>query len=184
MRCERATALSRYLIGLIGSAYQTHAAQMLERTLDDSANKRLVVPEAFLTADALAVLLHNIFDGLVIYPAMIAAHLSAELPFIATEDILMAAVAAGGDRQQLHERIREHSQAAGQDIKQHGRANDLLDRLKADPAFAHVKWPDLLDPRRYIGLAPHQTREYLRKTARPALKRLDLGPAPAASLRV
>jgi adenylosuccinate lyase len=106
------------------------------------------------------------------------------LPFIATEDILMAAAAAGGDRQQLHERIREHSQSAGQGVKQHGRANDLLERLKADPAFAQVKWPGLLNPRRYVGLAPQQTREYLKKVVAPAFKALDLGHVPTATLHV
>lgn len=184
MRCERATSLARYLISLISSAYHTHAAQMLERTLDDSASKRLVVPEAFLTADALAILLNNIFDGLVVYPAMIEAHLAAELPFIASEEILMAAVAGGGDRQQLHERLREHSQAAGEGVKQLGRPNDLLERLKADPAFVHVKWSGLLNPQRYVGLAPQQTREYLKRILGPALKGLDLGPAPSAELHV
>lgn len=171
MRCERATGLARYLVSLATSPPMTLAAQIFERTLDDSSNKRLVMPEAFLTADALAVLLHNICNGLVVYPAMIAKHVEAELPFIATEDILMDAVALGGDRQELHERIRGHAQAAGQEVKQYGRPNDLVTRLQADPAFDGVRWDRLLDPRRYTGLAAHQTRDYLRKVVRPLLKR-------------
>ena len=173
MRCERATGLARYLMSLATSPFMTHAAQMFERTLDDSSNKRLVFPEAFLAADALAILLENIFDGLVVYPATIEAHIAAELPFIASEDILMAAVAAGGDRQDLHERIRVHSQAAGDEVKQFGRPNDLVARLQADPAFAAVKWTKLLDPASYVGLAPRQTRAFLHKHVRPQLARIE-----------
>ncbi len=172
MRCERATGLARFLISLSSSPLMTHGAQMFERTLDDSSNKRLVFPEAFLTADALLILLHSIFDGLVVYPATIAARLEAELPFIATEDILMEAVKRGGDRQQLHERIRQHAQKAGEQVKKHAKPNDLIDRLKADPAFAKINWSRALDAKRYVGLAPQQTREYLRKYVHPLLKRL------------
>lgn len=184
MRCERATGLARYLISLVASAYQTHAAQMLERTLDDSSTKRIVMPEAFLCADALAVLLESIFRGLVVYPEMIAARITAELPFIATEEMLMAAVEAGGDRQALHERLRRHSQAAGEQVKRHGRPNDLLERLGADEAFAGVEWSKVLDARRYVGLAPQQTRDFLRRVVTPALKRYDLGAAPPAEIIV
>ncbi len=171
MRCERATGLARYLVSLASSPLMTLGAQALERTLDDSSNKRLVIPDAFLTADALAILLHNILDGLVVYPATIRAHVQAELPFIATEEILMEAVARGGDRQDLHERIRQHAQQAGEQIKQHGRPNDLLERLKADPAFAKIKWSSVLDLRRYVGLAPQQTRAYLRTHVRGLVRR-------------
>lgn len=171
MRCERATGLARYLVSLASSPLMTLGAQALERTLDDSSNKRLVIPEAFLTADALAVLLHNILDGLVVYPATIAARLEAELPFIATEEILLEAAARGGDRQELHERIRRHAQLAGQQVKQHGKPNDLLARLRADPAFSKVHWSRALDPRRYVGLAAEQTRTYLRTHVRPLLAR-------------
>lgn len=163
MRCERATGLARYLVSLSTSAPMTHAAQMLERTLDDSSNKRLVFPDAFLTADALAILLDSIFDGLVVYPATIAARIQAELPFIASEDILMAATALGADRQELHERIRRHAQAAGERVKKHGKANDLIERLRGDAAFAGIDWTGVLDAQRYIGLAPQQTRAFLRK---------------------
>lgn len=171
MRCERATGLARYLLSLASSPPHTLAAQVLERTLDDSSNKRLVVPEAFLTADALTVLLHSIFNGLVVYPAMIRAHIAAELPFIATEPVLLAAAAAGGDRQALHERIRRHAREAARQVKQHGRPNDLIARLRADPAFAAVNWNRVLDPRRYVGLAPQQVRAYLRTHVRPLLTR-------------
>ena len=158
---------------LTQSAQQTLAAQMLERTLDDSSNKRIVIPEAFLTADALAVILFSVVDGLVVYPEMIRARVESELPFIATEDILMEAVAKGGDRQDLHERIRQHSQAAAEQIKLHGKPNDLIERLKSDPAFAKVKWSKMLDPKRYVGLAPQQTRDFLKKYVAPALDRFD-----------
>jgi adenylosuccinate lyase len=169
MRCERATGLARYLISLASSPLMTLGAQALERTLDDSSNKRLVIPEAFLTADALVVLLHSILDGLVVYPATIAAHIQAELPFIASEEILMDAAAKGGDRQELHERIRQHAQQAGAQVKKYGRPNDLLQRLKADPAFAKVKWNKVLDAKRHVGLAPQQTREYIHTHIRPLL---------------
>jgi adenylosuccinate lyase len=184
MRCERATGLARYLLSLATSPPMTLAAQMFERTLDDSSNKRLVVPEAFLAADALAILLRNILDGLVVYPAMIETHLAAELPFIATEDILMAAVARGGDRQALHERIRQHAQRAGMQLKYCGTPSDLLDRLKADPEFAGLEWPKVLDPQRYVGLAPQQTREYLRTVVRPLLARAARPIRRAENLRV
>jgi len=172
MRCERATGLARFLISLSTSPLMTHGAQMFERTLDDSSNKRLVFPEAFLTADALLILLHSIFDGLVVYPATIAARVNAELPFIASEDILMEAVARGGDRQELHERIRQHAQKAGEQVKKHAKPNDLIDRLKSDPAFAKINWSRVLDAKRYVGLAPHQTRDYVKKHVRPLLKRV------------
>lgn len=184
MRCERATGLARYLISLATSPLMTHAAQMFERTLDDSSNKRLVFPEAFLTADALAILLHNIFDGLVVYPATIAAHIAAELPFIATEDILMEAVARGGDRQQLHECIRQHAQRAGQQVKEYGRPNDLIERLRADPVFRGLNWSRVLDARRYVGLAPRQTRAYLRRHVRPLLARYPTHTGKQPELRV
>ncbi len=180
MRCERATGLARYLISLATSPPMTLGAQMLERTLDDSSNKRLVIPEVFLTADALVVLLHNILDGLVVYPAMIAARVEAELPFIATEDILLAAAARGGDRQELHERLRRHAQEAGTQVKRSGRPNDLVERLQADPAFARVNWSRMLDAKRHVGLAPRQTREYLQAHVYPRLRRLNVrGTRPA-----
>lgn len=172
MRSERATGLARYLISLAQSPYQTLAAQMFERTLDDSSNKRLVVPEAFLTADALTILLRSISDGLVVYPAMIGARLDAELPFIATEDIMMAAAKSGGDRQELHERIRQHSLAAAAEIKQHGKPNDLIERLQKDDAFKGVDWNDVLDPAKYVGLSAEQTRAFVADVVDPLLEEM------------
>lgn len=164
--CERATGLARFVLSLATSPTMTLAAQMFERTLDDSSNKRLVFPEAFLACDAIASLLLHVFDGLVVYPATIAAHVAAELPFIATEDILMEATRRGGDRQELHERIRRHAQEAGRRVKQSAQPNDLLDRLKADPALRGIRWARVLDARRYVGLAPQQTRAFVRHVRR------------------
>ncbi len=178
MRSERATGLARYLMSIAQSPFQTLASQMMERTLDDSSNKRLVVPEAFLLADALAVLLYSICDGLVVYPQTIRARVMAELPFIATEDILMEAVKAGGDRQVLHERIRQHSQAAAAEVKQHGRPNDLIERLRQDAAFADVRLDRALQPERYVGLAPQQTRSFIKKHVSPLLEKRDAAAAP------
>ncbi len=184
MRCERATGLSRYLLSLSTSPPMTLAAQAFERTLDDSSNKRLVIPESFLAADAIAVLLQNILGGLIVYPRVIAAHIAAELPFIVTEDILMDAVARGADRQAVHERLRVHSREAGRQVKELGRPNDLVERLQADPAFRGIRWKALLDPLHHVGLAPQQARTYLRDHVRPLLKRLEREKAPRHDLRV
>jgi adenylosuccinate lyase len=146
---------------IAASPLHTAAEQWLERTLDDSANKRLAMGEAFLTADAILLITLNVARGLVVYPAVIAAGVQAELPFMATENVLMAAVAAGGDRQELHERIRVHSMAAGEQVKLHGKGNDLIDRLKADPAFAAVDIDALLRPADFIGRAAQQVDEFL-----------------------
>lgn len=170
--CERATGIARLLLSLATSPPMTQAAQMLERTLDDSSNKRIVVPDAFLAADALGVLMYHIFDGLVVYPATIAARIAAELPFIASEDILMEAAARGGDRQELHEKIRVHAQMAGREVKERGKSNDLIQRLQNDPAFAQIRFERLLDPRRYVGLAPQQTRAFLKNAVRDALRKV------------
>ena len=184
MRCERATGLARYLISMVSSTFNTLAAQMFERTLDDSANKRLVIPEAFLAADAIAVLLQNICGGLVVYPETIATHVDAELPFIASEEILLAGVAAGGDRQVLHERIRMHSRAAADKVKRHGQPNDLFERLQTDPAFRKIRWTRLLDANRHVGLAPQQTRVFLKNVIAPALEAFELKHVPPAKVRV
>ncbi|MCH8804619.1 MAG: adenylosuccinate lyase, partial [Planctomycetes bacterium] len=152
------------------------AAIVLLRTTGD--------PEAFLTADALLILARSVIDGLVVYPAQIAARIDAELPFIASEPILMAAAARGGDRQALHERIRKHSRAAAERVKGRGEPNDLIERLKADPAFARVGWQKVLDARRYVGLAPQQTRAYLRRHVRPLLARHTGREAAEVELRV
>ncbi len=167
MRCERICGLARFLISLQSSTAMTAATQWLERTLDDSANRRLVLPQAFLTADAVLILCQNITEGLVVYPKVIERHLRAELPFMATENILMAAVAAGGDRQELHERIRQHSQAAATVIKEQGGENDLIARLAADPAFAAVNFREVCDPRTFVGRAPEQVDEFIHDIVEP-----------------
>jgi adenylosuccinate lyase len=161
MRCERATALARWLMDISVSPLHTAAEQWFERTLDDSANKRLALPEAFLTTDAILRITLNVARGMVVYPAMVGAHVQAELPFMATENILMAAVQAGGDRQELHEIIRTHSQAAATEVKMHGKPNDLLERLKADAAFAGIDVDGILDPSAFVGRAPEQVDEFL-----------------------
>ena len=170
MRSERMTGLARVLISLAPAAAATAAEQWLERTLDDSAARRIVLGEGFLAADAILRLYQNIVEGLVVYPKMIARHIAAELPFMATENILMAAVKAGGDRQTLHEAIRQHSQDAAYQVKIEGRENDLLERLKGDPAFAKVDIDAELDPPRFIGRAPQQVGEFLREHVAPILE--------------
>ena len=171
MRSERVCGLARYLMSLQTSTAATAAVQWMERTLDDSANRRLVIPQAFLAADAILILLQNITAGLVVYPQVIAANLDEELPFMATENVLMAAVQAGGDRQELHERIRRHSQDAAQRVKQEGRANDLLDRLQNDSAFAKVDFASVLNPQHFIGRAPEQVDEFLAEIVAPIRQR-------------
>src|SRR5439155_1522424 len=161
MRSERACGLARFLISLQSSTAATAAVQWMERTLDDSANRRLVIPQAFLAADAILILLQNITAGLVVYPKTIAANLAEELPFMATENILMAAVKAGGDRQDLHERIRRHSQGAAKQVKQEGKPNDLLTRLKKDDAFAKCDIVGALDPMLYVGRSVQQVDEFV-----------------------
>jgi adenylosuccinate lyase len=148
MRSERVCSLARHLIGLPQGAAHTAANQWFERTLDDSAIRRIAIPEAFLTADVLLTTLINVSDGLHVWPAVIRAHIDKELPFMATEVILMHCVKAGGDRQLLHEGIRQHSMDAGKRVKEEGAANDLLSRIAADPLFSavHSRLEQLLDP--------------------------------------
>ncbi len=182
MRSERICALARFAMNLAGNAAETHATQWMERTLDDSANRRLVIPQAFLAIDAILILYQNVATGLVVYPQVIAKHLREELPFMATENILMAAVAAGGDRQTLHERIRQHSQAAAAVVKQQGGANDLITRLKADPAFAGANVEAAIDPAGLVGRSREQVDEFVAEVVAPVRKRYD---APtAAEVRV
>lgn len=171
MRCERATALARFLISLSSSPQMTAAGQWLERTLDDSANRRIVIPEAFLAADGILEILINVSSGLVVYPNVIASHIAAELPFMATENILMAAVKTGGNRQKLHEKIRVHSHAAAAQVKKFGKPNDLIERLKNDLAFAKVDFKKVLNPNDYVGRAPQQVDEFITKIVKPALKK-------------
>jgi adenylosuccinate lyase len=173
MRCERATGLSRFVISLSTSPLQTAAEQWFERTLDDSANKRLAIPEAFLATDGCLQIVVNVARGLVVYPKTIEAQVMAELPFMATEEVLMAAVRAGGDRQELHERIRRHSIDAAEVVKEHGRPNDLIERLKADPEFAArgVDLSDVMNPTRFVGRAAQQVDQFLRDVVAPVRAR-------------
>jgi adenylosuccinate lyase len=175
MRCERTTALSRFVLSLASSPLMTASEQWLERTLDDSANKRIVIPEAFLAVDGILEILINVTDGLVIYPKVIAARIEAELPFMATENILMAGVKAGGSRQELHEKIRLHSHAAAAQVKRFGRPNDLIGRLKADVAFRKVDFEKVLDPKSYIGRAPQQVDEFIRSVVTPICRKYRKG---------
>ncbi len=171
MRSERMCSLARFAMNLPANLAQTVATQWLERTLDDSANRRLVLPQAFLAIDAVLILYRNIVDGMVVYPKVIEKHLAEELPFMATEEILMAGVQAGGDRQELHELIRVHSQSAGQQVKEFGRVNDLLERLKADSAFASVDLGNALDARRFVGRAPEQVDTFIANIVEPIRQR-------------
>src|SRR5689334_8594849 len=183
MRCERVCGLARFIVSLQSSAAATAAVQWMERTLDDSANRRLVIPQAFLAADAILLLLQNITAGLVVYPRVIAANLDQELPFMATENILMAAVQSGGDRQELHERIRRHSQEAAQRVKQDGQPNDLIQRLSADPAFGKVDIESALNAQHFVGRAPQQVDEFLSEVVEPIQSRYRTSAALAAEVK-
>ena len=167
MRCERATGLARFVMNLAPNALDTAATQWLERTLDDSANRRLSLPESFLALDGCLDLLHNVAGGLVVHGATVRANLLAELPFLATENLMMAAVRLGRDRQEVHEAIRRHAQAAGARVKDEGQPNDLLDRLRDEPLLAGVDLDAGLDPARYVGLAPRQVDVFLETIAGP-----------------
>ena len=171
MRCERMTALSRYLIANVQNGYMTAAEQWLERTLDDSANRRVSLSEGFLCADAVLALYLNVASGLVVNERVIERNLRDELPFMATENLLMDAVRAGGDRQKLHEKIRRYSLEASRRIKQEGQPGDLLEALAADPDFplTQERIDSLLRPELYIGCAGAQTRDFLRETVAPLL---------------
>ena len=184
MRCERICSLARYVMSQETAASSTAATQWLERTLDDSAIRRLTIPQSFLAAEAVLILCQNVTGGLVVYPKVIANNLAAELPFMASENILLAAVEAGGDRQQLHERIRRHSQAAGAAVKQEGRANDLLQRLAADPAFAKVDIQAETDPAKFVGRAPEQVDEFLAEVIGPIREKYPEALETAAEVQV
>ena len=173
MRSERIASLSRYLLADALNPAVTSSVQWFERTLDDSANKRLSVPEGFLAADGILDLVANVAGGLVVYPKVIRKHLMAELPFMATENIMMDAVKAGGDRQELHERIRVLSMEAGRHVKEEGGENNLLDLIAADGAFSLTReeLEKSMDPARYVGRAPYQTETYLREVVRPLLEK-------------
>jgi len=172
MRSERICSLARFVISLPANAAATAATQWFERTLDDSANRRIVIPEAFLATDAILTIAANVAGGLVVNPKMVAANLDRELPFMATENILMEAVKAGGSRQELHERIRRHAMAAAKRVKG-GRENDLLERITNDPAFARVKTKvgALANVKKFTGLAATQTSEFVANHAMPAIRK-------------
>jgi adenylosuccinate lyase len=185
MRSERICALARHAVILVLDPAFTAATQWFERTLDDSANKRLSVPEAYLTLDAILLLMHNVAAGMEVFPEMIRRRLQEELPFMATENLLMRAVRAGGDRQELHERIRRHSLAAARRVKEGG-PNDLLDRLAGDAAFGvgRAELEEELRPERYVGLAPRQVERFLEEWVDPVLRDAGLRSQPAPELRV
>jgi adenylosuccinate lyase len=184
MRCERATGLARFVISLASSPLMTAAEQWFERTLDDSSNKRLSIPEAFLAIDGALLIVVNVARGLEVYPKTIEAAVNAELPFMATEEILMAAVRAGGDRQDQHERIRRHSLAAAEQVKAHGKPNDLIDRLKSDPAFAKVNFAELMNPLRFTGRAAQQVEQFVQGVAQPIRLRYATSLNQDATLKV
>jgi adenylosuccinate lyase len=167
MRCERTTGLARLVLSLASSPAMTAAEQWLERTLDDSSNRRISIAEAFLATDGILEIMINVASGMVVYPKVIAARVMSELPFMATENIMMAGVQAGGNRQDLHEKIRVYSHEAAAQVKQHGKENDLLDRLKADPAFARVDLKKVMNPKDYIGRAPQQVDEFIAEVVAP-----------------
>lgn len=171
MRSERCCALGRHLMTIAANALQTHSVQWLERTLDDSANRRLTLSEAFLTADAALLTLINITQGLVVYPKVIERRINEELPFMASENIIMAMVRKGGDRQECHEKIRVLSQAAGNKVKQEGGQNDLIERVIADSYFAPIldELQHILDPKTFTGRAAQQVSEFLEEEVKPIL---------------
>lgn len=173
MRSERISSLARYVMADVMNPTITAATQWFERTLDDSANKRISVAEAFLATDAILELYINVTDGMVVYPKMIEKHLMSELPFMATENIMMEAVKHGGDRQELHERIRVHSMAAGKIVKQDGGENDLLQRIADDPAFGVTldQLKAVMKPELYVGRAPQQTEEFVEIFIKPVTEK-------------
>ena len=171
MRSERICSLARYVMSLPTNAANTAATQWMERTLDDSANRRLVMAQSFLSIDAILEIFMNVVDGIVVYDKIIEKHIMAELPFMSTEVILMECVKAGGNRQELHERIRVHSMDAAMQVKKFGKDNDLIERIKSDPAFAAIsdKIDSILNPVNFIGRAKEQTIEYVNEVIKPIL---------------
>lgn len=186
MRSERIASLARYvMVDSLNPAF-TEAGQWFERTLDDSANKRLSVPEAFLAVDGILNLYENVAGGLVVYPKVIRQHLLRELPFMATENIMMDAVKRGADRQQMHERIRVHSMAAAKIIKEEGGENDLLERIAADPLFgiSAEELKGIVSPEKFVGRAPQQTEEFLHEVLKPVLQKYNNIPGDSVEINV
>lgn len=186
MRSERAASLARFVMNCAGNAADTASTQWFERTLDDSANRRIVLPQAFMAADGMLDICRNVSTGLVVHEKVITQHIMNEIPFMATENILMEAVKKGGDRQELHEKIREYSMAAGSRVKNEGLDNDLLERIAGDDAFGltldHIK--DLLKPGDYIGRAAEQTQELVEEYIMPIFKKYSGDIGGEAELRV
>lgn len=176
MRSERISSLARYVIVDTLNPAITASTQWFERSLDDSANKRISIPEGFLAIDSILNIYINIADGMVVYPKVVEKHLMEELPFMATENIMMEAVKRGGDRQELHERIRVHSMEAGRQVKIHGNKNDLIERIAADSIFGLTleELKSVLEPKNYIGRAPEQVEDFLRDYVRPVLHRNEI----------
>jgi adenylosuccinate lyase len=176
MRCERINSLARYVVAVTDTSAQTASVQWLERSLDDSAIRRIAIPESFLAIDGILILLENVAEGIVVWPRVIERNMKAQLPFLATEEILMAGVRAGGDRQDLHERVRVHSREAARQIKEEGKPNPLLELIAADPAFAAIQaqLPDLLDPSRFIGRCPEQVDAFLTDEVEPRLAGVEI----------
>jgi len=173
MRSERICSLARYVISIEQNAAHTHSNQWFERSLDDSANRRLSIPESFLATDIILRTAINIVDGLQVWPLVIKKHIDAELPFMATENLIMEGVKAGGDRQELHEVIRTHSMDASKVVKAEGKDNDLLDRIRNDIVFEKIKdrIDDILDPKNFVGRAPKQVEEFIKEEIDPILKK-------------
>ena len=186
MRSERISSLAKFVIALQQSTAMTAATQWFERTLDDSANKRLSLPQAFLAIDAILIIWKNVLDGLVVYPKMIEKRIMSELPFMSTEYIIMDCVKNGGDRQELHERIRVHSMEAGKMVKIEGKENDLIERILNDKYFNLDKdrLLEILSPKNFIGFAPEQTEEFVNVEVKPILERYSDKLGMEAALRV
>lgn len=186
MRSERISSLAKFVIALQQSTAMTASTQWFERTLDDSANKRLSLPQAFLAVDAILIIWKNVLDGLVVYPKMIEKRIMSELPFMSTEYIIMECVKNGGDRQELHERIRVHSMEAGKNVKVEGKDNDLIDRIINDKYFNLDKERllEILDPKNFIGFAPEQTEEFVNIEVKPILEKYSNRLGMKATLKV
>ena len=183
MRCERACGMARFVMTLAAAPLQTASVQWLERTLDDSSNRRLVLPEAFLALDGALDVMRNVAEGLIVRPAIVEARLRAELPFMATEDIMMAAVKQGADRQEAHEAVRQHAMAAADRVKA-GEDNDLLARLGKDPLFAGIDLSDVLNPTRYTGTCPEQVGRFITAVADPVRQRWQSRLSESVDLRI